>query len=202
MDTTQATPTQEASEAKPEFVRLVFSLGREARLLAQPVFYCAVLSLGGALLSWMLCFYAYVFDSFKSFLVCTMILGIIAAPGAFLFWLYRSLRDLSRLSSFLREDDKMDEKPSRCADWHKAEESPPEKWHGKLRVRVARVLELWELLSESRTELGQLCGPRPWLMFLEKPASIFIIAAAFIASALLVFGAGAAVLQGLISVIL
>jgi len=201
MDSPQTIPTQEASGEKPEFVRLVFSLGREARFLAQPVFCCAALSLGGALLSWSFCFYAYIFDSFKSFLVCALILMIVAVPGAFLFWLYRSLREISRLPSCLRLAGGVDEEPARGADWQASEGPAPTNWFGRFKARMERVLELWELLSDFQQELLRLSGPSLWLIFLAKPASIFIIAAAFLASAFLVLGAILATVQGMFSAI-
>jgi len=71
-----------------------------------------------------------------------------------------------------------------------------------LKVRAERVLELWEVLSDSRKELVQLCGPGLWLIFLAKPASIFIIAIAFLARAFLLLGAVLAAFQSLISAIL
>lgn len=189
---------------RPEFTDFVLSLGQEARRLTQPVQLLGAVSLCVALLAWLLLFYSYSFDSFKSLALCLAFFAFVLTPGFVFLWLGASLRKLARLPRLLPGVSRA--QPATAASTVKAAEAveaaeatQPAGWFRKVKARVDNVLVLWEYLSFSKDELQQLAGPNRSMAFLAHPACAFLVAAAFVINVFVSLGCVVALLASVVA---
>lgn len=92
----EARLSRSSTEAQsPQFLKVAQSIAAEAHFASRLILCSTVISLGGLLLFWLLCFAGYAVDSFKSATACSFALVAMAAPMAFLYKIHRSLRLLS-----------------------------------------------------------------------------------------------------------
>ena len=194
---------------RPEFNDFVLSLGQEASRLTQPVQLLGAISLCIALLAWLLLFYSYSFDSFKSLVLCLGFFAFVLTPGFVFLWLGASLRRLARLPRLLPRMSGA--QPPASASIVKieaaqateategAEPTGPAKWFRMVKARVDNVLVLWEYLSFSKNEFRELTGPSRSMAFLAHPACAFLVAAAFVINVFISLGCIVALLAGVLS---
>ena len=131
----------------------------ETRALQAPVLGCAVSSVAGAVICWLLSYASYLGDSTASAVACLALLVALLVPGMFLGWVYVSLRRVSKLPG--RFNLPAQEIPtgvvtpapetgasffSRCLE--------------RVRRRVKAAIGVWSLLEYS-DGVKSVGGPRP-----------------------------------------
>ncbi len=202
VSTAQASEEQQSqatAEISAQTSEVLVKLSSQTRALQAPVLGCALSSVAGAVIMWLLSYASYLGDSTASAVACLALLVALLVPGMFLGWVYVSLRRVSKLPG--RFNLPAQEIPtgvvtpapetgasffSRCLE--------------RVRRRVKAALGVWSLLEYS-DGVKSVGGPRWFLSFLAMPASQIIVATVLFANAIVVLVAVYTILRALLGLI-
>lgn len=203
MPTTQVLESHASAkciELSPQTADLLIPLGGQAQDLRLPTFWCAAVSLGGALITWIAAFAEYLFESPKTFVVCIGLFALLAVPGVFFLWLYKMLREVAQLpQQFQLNAQAVSTDPAAPADPIKGSFADRCKAifsrvrNGTTR-QIQSALDFWAVL-ECLGTVDSVGGPTRFLAFMANPVSRILIGIAVAVSSLLVLSAGFALLR-------
>jgi len=203
-------PSVERAEAREhlQLIRLAVTAGTTSVSAARVVLFLALASLVAAAALWFICFSSYVLDSFKAALACFAVLGVMAAPGLFLFELYRALRNfaclperLSTASLQLLETEPVESRAPQSTVATNGEDADRQ-WHEKVWSRLRELFDLWDSVIDARQALSRLAGSVSLVAFLTHPATPIVAAVSIAVSALLAVAATLAFLWTVVASLL
>lgn len=199
MSTAQASEEQQSqatAEISAQTSEVLVKLSSQTRALQAPVLGCAVSSVAGAVIMWLLSYASYTLDSAASAFACLALLAALLLPGAFLSWVYVSLRRVSKLPG--RFNLPAQEIPTGMfTPVSESDASFFSRYFARGRRRTRAALDVWSCLEYSEG-IKSVGGPRWFLAFLAMSASQIIVAVVLLANAVVVLVAVFTVLRALL----
>lgn len=198
-EVTREQPSRSSAEISAQTSEVLIKLSIQARALQVPTLVCAVTSIAGAFLTWVLSYASYIADSAASTLVCLLLLVALVVPGAFLGWVYVSLRRVTQLPR--RFNLPAREIPT--GEYAPAPDSSDSRFariFERLRQRTVAALDVWSRVEYSEG-IKSVGGPRWFIALLAMPASEIIVAAALLANAAVVIVAVYTILGSLLGLV-
>jgi hypothetical protein len=181
--TTRVTPR---TGSKEELLREVPIIASRAEAIVFPALCAAIVSLAAGGVFWFLCFSHYLFDSFKSGLLCLGVLAAITAPGLLLLRFHQALKVFINLPA--RVPGAVVVPGTRPKD-AAADAKGIQRHIALVKSWFNTFGELRDHLAFAEDDLARVAGVRVWAALLTNPLQVVLLVIAMGVSGLLAIGA-------------